>query len=201
MKTVPTTGNSALLLTRLALLSFCLASLAAPASFAGEAADAAADAEALLRNGAPTEIWDAFDRAVELFWAEAPMSFRTVALVESVDGYGQYVLRSSDVFAAGDTLTAYLEPQGYGWTAIGDQYRIRFTVDVAITSLTGETVAAEDAFATIDRLGNARRREFEATVRLTLPALPPGAYALALTFHDAATGKAATATIAFVIGG
>ncbi len=134
-------------------LSFCLAALAGSPALAGEAADATAAAEALIPAAAPSVAWDAFERATELFWAEAPLAFRAATLAESVDGFGQYQPRSGNSFAAGDVLAAYLEPVGYGWTPIGDDYRIRFTVDVAILSADGQTVASEDAFAVIEQDG------------------------------------------------
>lgn len=181
-------------------LGFCLAVLAVPPAAAGEAAEATANAEALVAT-APAEAWDAFERATELFWAEAPLAFRTAVLVDGVDGFGQYQPRRGNSFAAGDVLTAYLEPVGYGWTPIGDDYRIRFTVDIAISTADGATVAREDAFAVIERTARTRSREFEATVKLTLPGLLPGGYVLSLIFHDAATGKSAAAAIPFVIEG
>jgi hypothetical protein len=179
------------------LLSVSLVAATAASASAGEVADAAAQAEGMLAAGNPADIWRAFERATELFWAEAPLTFRTAILADDVTGYGQYRPRQGNGFAPGDTLTAYLEPVGYGWTAIGEEYRIRFTVDVVIATAGGDVIADDAGFAVVERVARTRSREFEATVRLTLPGLTAGAYVLSLTFHDASTGKSATATIPF----
>lgn len=168
-------------------------------SRAGPIADAAADAEALLPAGSPAATWEQFDRATELFWAEAPLAFRRALLVDSVDGFGQYQPRASARFRAGDSLVAYLEPVGYGWTAIGDQFRIRFSVDLVITSTGNGIIIAEPGFATIERLGRTRSREFQITLDMTLPDLPADTYALQITLSDTATGKTAEIAIPFEV--
>ena len=183
-----------------ALLAAALAStLTVEAAQAGPIADAAAEAEALLAAGSPAEIWEQFDRATELFWAEAPLAFRRALLVESADGYGQFEPRGNAPFATGDRLIAYLEPVGFGWTALGEQYRIRFTVDVVVASVGDGVIVAEPGFAAIEHLGRARSREFEATLEMTLPDLSADHYVLRVTLHDAATGKSATTELAFEV--
>lgn len=175
-----------------------LPAVATPAS-AQDIGAAFGQAEALLAGDDPAVVWPAFDRAVELFWAEAPLAFRTVVLAETVEGYGRYQPRADNRFGAGDRLTVYVEPVGYGWTAIGAEYRIRFAIGMEISSQQRGTLVAEPDFATVERLARNRGREFEATVAFTVPALPPDLYLLALTFRDAATGKTATAAIDFEI--
>ena len=150
-------------------------------------------AEQSLDEGTPQQFWSEFDRAVELFWAEAPLSFRAATLVDSSEGYGRYVLRDGVRYQPDDSLTAYLEPVGYGWTAIGDDFRIRFDLDLEITSEIAGTLLAEPGFAIVERLSQNRSREFQATIELTVPDLPTGRYQLRLTFSDAATGKSAAA--------
>lgn len=166
---------------------------------AGEIADAATEAEMLLTNGAPGEAWEVFDRATELFWAEAPLAFRTVLLAENVVGFGRFERRETTNFSAGDRLTVYLEPIGYGWTAIGDDFRVRFVVDIEIASIENGVIAVEPDFAIVEHLGQTRSRDFQATIAMTIPQLPAGDYELLLTFRDAATGKVASAPIGFEV--
>lgn len=173
--------------------------VSAGAAAAGEIVDAATEAEALLVDGALGEAWEVFDRATELFWAEAPLAFRTAFLAESVAGFGEFERRETAIFSVGDRLTAYLEPVGYGWTAIGEDFRVRFAVDIEIASIQNGVIAAEADFAIVEHLGQARSREFQATIAMTIPRLPLGDYELRLTFRDAATGKVATAPISFEI--
>ena len=187
----------------LAMRLFCLASIPFAMigiAAAGEIGDAFENAEALLADGQPDGVWDEFDRATELFWAEAPLAFRVTALAESVAGYGQYQPRVDDRFAAGDELIAYLEPVGFGWTAIGEEFRVRFSIDLEIISPERGAILGAPDFATIERLARNRSREFQATLMMTLPDLPPDDYELRLTFHDAATGKSSTATLPFTLG-
>jgi len=171
--------------------------IAAGTVAAGEIADAATEAETLLTNGAPGEAWEVFDRATELFWAEAPLAFRRVLLAENVSGFGRFERRENTNFSAGDRLTVYLEPIGYGWTAIGDDFRVRFVVDIEIASIENGVIAVEADFAIVEYLGKTRSRDFQATIAMTIPQLPAGGYELRLTFRDAATGKIATAPIGF----
>jgi len=166
---------------------------------ADEIGDAFLEAEALLEAGDPDAVWDAFDRAVELFWAAAPLGFAEVRLVEAVAGYGDYMPSPDNRYRPGDQLTAYIEPVGYGWTAIGEDYRIRFRLDLVIASTIRGVVVDEEGFATVERLVRSRGREFQATVVLTVPPLPADSYEIRITFHDVATGKEAVATLGFVV--
>lgn len=182
------------------ILSIGLVSTAAvmPPAIAGEIADAARAAEeALATDG--DDAWAAFDRAVELFWAEAPLSFRRAVLVDDVAGFGDFVIRAGARYRAGDAVHVYLEPVGYGWTPIGDLFRVRFAVDVEIVAEDRGVIAAEQDFALVERVGPTRSRELEVTMTMALPGLPPGRYELRLGFRDAATGKAATASVGFEV--
>ncbi len=187
-------------LSVLAALSALLASatMITP-SRAGPVADAVAEAEALLPAGSTAAIWEEFDRATELFWADAPLAFRRALLVDSASGFGQYQPRVAAMFHAGDSLVVYLEPVGYGWTAIGDQFRIRFGVDIEIASTGNGIIIAEPGFATVERLSRTRNWEFQLTLEMTLPDLPADAYELRITLHDAATGKTAGTAIPFEV--
>jgi hypothetical protein len=176
-----------------------LLTIAAGTAGAGEIADAAGEAETLLSVGTPAEAWEEFDRATELFWAEAPLGFRASHLAESVAGFGQFERRETSIFSVGDRLTAYLEPIGYGWTAIGEDFRVRLAVDIEIASVQNGVIAAEADFAVVEHLGQTRSREFQATIAMTIPQLPIGGYELRLTFRDAATGKVASTSIRFEI--
>ena len=166
---------------------------------ADEIGDAFLGAERMLEAGDANAVWNAFDRATELFWAAAPLGFAEIALAENVAGYGDFTPRADNRFSPGDELILYIAPVGYGWTAIGDEYRIRFRLDLEIASTTRGVVVDEEGFATVERLTRTRGREFQATVSLTVPQLPADDYEIRISFHDAATGKEAVAVIAFVV--
>lgn len=166
---------------------------------AGEVGDAFLEAEAALEGDDAIATWEAFERATELYWAAAPLSFNAIVIADEVRSFGDYETRPDNRFSAGDRFTLYVEPVGYGWTAIGADYRIRFVLDLAITSEARGVLFSESEFAVVERRAKTRAREFQATISLTLPTLPPDRYQMQLTFRDAATGKAAVAEIDFVI--
>lgn len=182
-----------------ALAAGAIMPLLAQPAFGQSVGDAFFAAEQMLQDGTPQELWSAFDRATELFWAEAPLSFRVATFAQSVEGYGRYVPRADSRFSAGDRLVVYLEPVGYGWTAIGEEFRIRFDLDLEVASAQRGTLLAEEDFAVIERLSRNRGREFQATVAFVIPQLPAGDYELRLTLHDAATGKSASTALGFQI--
>lgn len=166
---------------------------------AGEIGDAFLEAEAALPGDDAIATWEAFERATELYWAAAPLSFSAIVIADEVRGFGDYDPRPDNRFSAGDRFTLYVEPVGYGWTAIGDDYRIRFVLDLAITSEARGALFSEPEFAVVERRAMTRAREFQATISLTLPALPPDRYQMQLTFRDSATGKSGLAEIDFVV--
>ncbi|MGV8839496.1 MAG: hypothetical protein ACWA6X_04235 [Bauldia sp.] len=160
---------------------------------AGEAADALAEAEAAAAAGDPAA-WTAFDRGVELFWAEAPLALRTAALVGEDGG------APPAAYASGDVLRIALSPVGYGWTPIADAFRIRIVVAVELVTRAGVVLADIEDFATLEHTGPERTREFAATLTVTLPDLRPDDYELRLVLRDAATGKTAAAVVPFRAG-
>jgi hypothetical protein len=165
--------------------------VAAGQAAAGEAADALATAEAAVAAGDAAEAWTAFDRGVELFWAEAPLALRTAALV-GADG-----APARAAYASGDVLRVLLAPLGYGWTPIADAFRIRLAVDVVLATRAGIVLADIADFAVLEHTGPDRTREFAATLSVTLPELRPDDYELRIVLRDAATGKSAAVTLPF----
>ncbi|MCW5717004.1 MAG: hypothetical protein KIS68_04130 [Bauldia sp.] len=165
--------------------------LATAPALAGDAAEALADAEAAAGAGDAAGAWTEFDRAVELFWADAPLAFRAASLV------GEDGDRAPATYAGEDVLRVLLAPVGYGWTPIADAFRIRLVVDVQLATRGGVVLADITDFATLEHIGPDRTREFAATLSVTLPELRPDDYELRLVLRDAATGKAAAVTLPF----
>lgn len=168
--------------------------IAATAARAGEAADALAAAETAIAAGDPAAAWTAYERAAELFWAEAPLTLRDASLVGENGGDPR------SVYASGDALRVHLAPLGYGWTPLADAFRIRIAVDLELATLAGVVIAAVADFATLEHTGAERTREFSAMLTVTLPDLRPDDYELRLVLRDAATGKTASVVIPFRAG-
>ncbi|MCC6734677.1 MAG: hypothetical protein IT534_00950 [Bauldia sp.] len=171
-----------------------LVALSAGPAAAGEAADALAGAEAAAAAGDAGAAWTAFDRGVELFWAEAPLAVRTAAFVGNDGG------APPAVYAGGDALRILLAPVGYGWTPIADAFRIRIVVDVELATRAGVVLADVGDFATLEHTGADRTREFSAVLTVTLPELRPDDYELRLVLRDAATGKTTAVVLPFRAG-
>lgn len=172
----------------------------APPAIAEDAANLARKAEQMLFIGRRAESWTTWDETVDAFWQAAPMVIRKALVVDSVGGFGRYEPRADRRFASGERLTAYVEPVGYGFTADGEQNRIRLDVDLEIRGGQGIILASEPDFAVVEQSGRSRIHELQATIEVTLPTLNPGSYELRLKFRDAsAEGGEATAILPFEI--
>lgn len=167
-------------------------------ALSGEAADKAAEAEALLAEGKVAEAVAAFDAATEALWAALPLTFRVAAFVSTADAYGAYE-PVAPAFRAGETVTIYLEPIGYGFTAAGGIHRVSFTPSIEIRTPGGLILGQSDALPKVTWEGRPRSREVHTAVSLTLPALKPGDYELRLTLADDAGEGEATATLPFAV--
>lgn len=181
-----------------ALIAAMLTAGLPAAASAGPVADNAAAAEALLDDGLADEAIAAFGAATEAFWAAAPLTFGAATFVDSVNAFGDYQ-PAAPAFAAGDTVTIYLEPQGYGFVEAGGWYRAAFATALEIRTPGGLILGQSDDFGTVVWAGRHPSREILLTVSVTLPELKPADYELELTLSDNATDKAATVVLPFAI--
>ncbi|CAN5146486.1 hypothetical protein BH10PSE9_BH10PSE9_10930 [soil metagenome] len=179
------------------------ASLLAPMShvLAGETAERAGEAEALLHQDKPAAALSAFDRASDAFWGAMPFGIRTALFASSVAGFGRYEPRAEGAFRSGEAATIYLEPVAYGFLGEAGQLTVAFTVGIEVRTPGGLTLARVDDIGRVTWQGRVRSREIHTAVNVTLPALKPGSYKLVLTLTDAATGRSATADLPFRIAG
>lgn len=171
------------------------------AALAGEVADKAAEAEALLQSGKPVEAQAALEGALDAFWKAAPLTLRNARFVDEAMGYGDYVAHAGSAFAPSSTLQIYVEPQGFGWAEVDGGYKIAFASDVAIRNAGGQILTRSAAPALLERTSRNKNREFQITVGFQLPSLKPGDYVLVLTVTDQATGRSAPVELPFTISG
>jgi hypothetical protein len=174
-----------------------LASSAFPAS-AGPAADAAAEAEALLPTD-PAGALAAFEKAAAAFWSASPLQLRKAIFAGEVTGFGQYAPRADSVFKPGERATIYIEPFGYGFTETGDAIDVALAADVEIRTPGGLILGKAADFAELAWTGREKSREVHATIAIDLPALKPGDYEMVLTLRDKASPKTTTATLPFSV--
>jgi hypothetical protein len=174
----------------------------ATAAAAGPIADSATQAEQAIASGDAQAALSAFDTATDAFWNAIPLAFRVATFATGVSGFGQYTAVTDATFHAGDSVTIYLEPVGYGFlpAAGGSGYSVRYRTGIEIRTPGGLILGKTDDFGTAEWSGRAKNHEVQASVSVTLPAaLKAGSYLLLLTLTDVATQKQATATLPFTI--
>lgn len=176
-----------------------LAGALATGAIAGPAADKAAEAEALLGQGEPGGALAAFDQAEDAFFGAMPLTFRASLFADSVAAYGKYEPHAGTTFHAGESVTVYLEPVGYGFVSAGGLYRVAFDTALEIRTPGGLVLGKTENFGKLVWSGRAKSREVHAVVSVGLPDLKPGDYQLLLTLNDEASGKSATTTLPFAI--
>ena len=178
-----------------------LAFLRVEAVEAGDVADRAAEAEALLAGGNAASALAAFDKAAAAFWIASPLQFRQALFAESVAGFGNYQPRADASFKAGDTLLLYFEPIGYGFLPAAGGFKVSIAVDVEIRTPGGLVLGKAEDFAKLEWSARSRTLEIHATVSFPLPSLKPVEYELVLKLRDQGSPKTAELTLPFAISG
>ncbi len=173
--------------------------LFASGAVAGETADRAAEAEALLSAGKATDAVTALDAAIDAFWKTLPLQFRVSLFADSVVASGKYEPRATASFKAGEKATIYLEPVGYGFVTADGLNSVSFSTAVEIRTPGGLILGKTDDFGKLTWSGRSRSHEVHAAIELTLPDLKPGDFELQVTLTDDATGKSAPVTLPFTI--
>jgi hypothetical protein len=178
-----------------ALLVLSCSSVAA----AGPVADAAQRAEALQAEGKPAEALNALDEALDALWVAAPLSFRKVALVDSVGSLGTHVERGNSTFRADEKLRVYVEPVGYGYGMSAAGAKIGFTTDLAIENTTGQVLSEVKDLFSISADSAPGRREFGMTLSFGVPYLRPGEYKAVFTVRDQNSPKTGSFDVPFTV--
>ena len=134
---------------------------------------------------------EAAENSLADLWSLLPYTARHVMFVSRKAGmYGDYELRSSNVFAPGEKLLTYLEPVGYAWKTLGpNSYGFGVTADFEIFTRSGKVLAGQKGFQKVDLTSHYRNREFFLSLTLSIDGLDPGDYVLAYTLHDNVSGQ------------
>ncbi|SOC09344.1 hypothetical protein SAMN05421512_10618 [Stappia indica] len=139
-------------------------------------------------------------QALDAAWQQAPLSFAALAFSDGpASGYGRYTPRKDAVFAAGDTLTVYAEPVGFGYDATGEGYGVRLTAGFELLNTSGQVLAEQTGFADLRADSRNKLREFHATLSFAFEGLRPGDYRLVTTLTDTVSGKTASGELPFSI--
>jgi hypothetical protein len=103
-------------------------------------------------------------------------------------------------WSAGEPIIVCAEPVGFGWKSVeDDQFEFGFTVDLAVKTAAGETVARQDNFGRPALKSRHRNREFMIHLTLHVNDAPPGDYLVDYKLHDLGTDKTATLEMPFTI--
>lgn len=147
----------------------------------------------------PEDLSSAYE-ALDAAWRQAPLSFAALAFTDGpASGYGRYTPRADAVFAAGDTLTVYAEPVGFGYDETREGYGVRLTAGFELLNTSGQVLAEQTGFADLRADSRNRLREFHATLSFAFEGLRPGDYRLVTTLTDSVSGKTATGELPFSI--
>jgi hypothetical protein len=184
---------------RAAFLSALLVLSGGSAAGAGPVVDAAQRAETLQAEGRIAEAYDALHEALDALWAEAPLAFRKVVLVDSVGGLGTYAARSGSTFKPDEKLRVYVEPVGFGHAASGGAAKIGFNTDLAVENTTGQVLTnVKDLFSiSVDSAPD--RHEFGMTLSFGVPYLRPGDYKAVFTVRDQNSPKTGSFEVPFSV--
>ena len=166
---------------------------------AGEVADKAAEAEALLQSGEPGAAFDALGTAVDAFWTMAPLTISQAYFVTGGENGGMFAPRPQGPFRSGERARVHVEPLGYGFTEDSGTFRIVLTTGIEIRTPGGLILAKSEDFGRLEWAGRAKSHTFNGRVGIDLPDLKPGDYELLLTVSDQSSQKTTSATLPFSI--
>ena len=173
-----------------AAIAFCAGFLAVLPARAGEVADLAAKAEALMAEGKHLEAIQAMDDASLMLWDQSPLVVSKALFVASrPTGFGAYEVRENNVFKIDEPLLVYAEPLGFGHRLDGRIYEIHITVDFEVITADGRSLGGQDGFGTFKVRSRVRNREFNAFLSYAFKGLPAGDYVIKTTLHDQVSGK------------
>ncbi len=179
----------------LASLAALSLALALPAH-AGPVTDAAAALEAAATGGDAAALTAAQDQLQEAAWAAQPLHFRqALPTAAASGGFGVYDPRPDTVYARGEDIFLYAEPQGYGYGDLGDgRFEIGFAVDLRILDTAGGVLVEAPDFMALTHQARGKAREFGATLVVNLTDAPAGDYQLEFTFRDRHSDQRASFT-------
>lgn len=174
---------------------------AAPTLHAGEVVDAAAAVEAAVAAG-DFNGWQAANAALlAKAWFQPGLHFNRMILTNGpATGYGSYEPRADSVYAAGEPILIYAEPEGYGFGDLGGgRFEIAFDIDLRVLDPAGSVLVEMPGFMALQHQTWGVAREFVANMTVSMGQAPAGSYVLEFTFRDRHGGQSASFTSAITI--
>ncbi len=179
----------------------CASLLAGSPAAAGPLADAAKVAEEKASAGDVISAYETIAEATADFSMALPLTVKKAVFVAGKPtAYGAYDERSDSVFKAGEPLVTYVELLGLDWKPVEDGKRqSNFTVDLAITDTSGQTLASQENFGNFTFTGFVRNQEIFTHLTLDVSGADPGDYVLRYTIKDTVGGSTATVEQPFTL--
>ena len=166
--------------------------ISAPAAFAGEITDRAAEAEKALQAGDGAGALEKFRSAEEALWQAMPLAVQNVKQVDSAGGFGIYSERPNHIYKPGEKVVLYMEPVGYGYGSDGlGNSQIALSVDLTVLSESGEPLGTFEKIGSVQVASRSHNRELFFKLDLSLDGLPAGKYKCNFLMHDQNSTKTA----------
>lgn len=161
---------------------------------AEEDARALIDAAArLAADNRPVEALAKAEDAYFAVWSRLPLAFRETTLIEGAPGGpGRFEPRAGHAYAAGETISVYVEPIGFGWRRVDGRWETDLAADFILATEAGRIIAGQKGFAAFRMTSPRRQPDPYLTIDYRFAGVPPGDYVLTTTMHDRVDGEAAS---------
>jgi hypothetical protein len=176
--------------SRIAALMFAVSAFAADA---GEIAELAEEAEALIAKGNGVAAYDKMRQSLTVTSDTVPFDIRKAFFVTTKPVmFGSYDRVASNEFPKGSSLITYAEPIGLAWIPDGGGVRSAFTVDFELRNPSGELLAEQKAFGNFKIESREPLFEIYTPLTLDVSAVPAGNYVLKYIFNDTNSKKSSS---------
>ena len=146
------------------------------------------------------EAWDDLTKLQSLIWEKRPLGTSAALFVTApAKGYGLYEPRENSNFKAGDPIYVYIQPVGYGYERIDDQFRISLTADFELRTPGGQVLAEQEAFSRLSLESRVPNKEFQTSFSFTFDGLDAGRYILLIRIRDENGGQRTEVTMPFSV--
>ncbi len=164
---------------------------------------AAAIAAAAPKTAEPPKTLEAAKADFFAAWEKAPLRIQHGMFVaESATSYGTYTRRPDNVFKPGETITAYMEPEGYVWKALDDDVKSTdISFDMLLSDKDGTVIADKTQFLSKSFKAHGNILGLFLNIDLNANGLPVGEYQVRYTMHDLNGDKSAEITLPFKVAG
>ncbi|QHQ34900.1 hypothetical protein [Algicella marina] len=164
-------------------------------------------AAALLVSASPalaqsSAFLDAARDAYTAAWDVSPLIIENAAFVtRPAEIVGDFELRETSEFAAGEPLLIYAEPKAYGYLDGENGKEFGVILDVEVLTSEGTSLLSQEEFQTIRLNSQTEVREMFLNITLNLTGFQSGEYQVVIRVHDLASEESAEFALPFSVAG